>query len=150
MSRDKQITEARLHEALKRLLDGQGRHVKPKGRLTLNKVNIEAQLGNSYVHKFPDFVVHAKTLIEQFNHNRENSMMIGLDIEMGMQVSEIDKLKSELNRERTLKDKYRRERDNAIKARSLLEQSYSELVKRVVDLQNERQVREYVVSRMER
>lgn len=150
MIRSKQVTEARLHEALQRLLDGQGRHVKPKGRLTLNKVNTEAQLGNSYVHKFPDFVVHARPLIEKFNHNRERSMTIGLDIEVGTPLSEVDKLKSELQRERSLKEKYRRERDNAIQARSLLEQEYSRLVRRVAGLQEDIQIREYVVTPMER
>ena len=146
----RQITEARLHEALQRLLDGQGRYVKPKGRLTLNKVNTEAQLGNSYVHKFPEFVAHARPLIEQCNHNREKAMATGLDIDIGSQLSEIDKLKSELQRERALKEKYRRERDNAIQARSLLEQDYSELIKRLAELQDERQIREYVVTPMKR
>lgn len=148
MSRSKQATEARLHEALQRLLNGQGRNVQPKGRLTLNKINTEAQLGNSYVHKFPDFVTHAKPLIESFNNDRERAMSIGLDIEVGTSLSELDRVKSELKRERILKEKYRRERDNAIKARSLLEQSYSNLVKRVADLQEERLVREYVVTPM--
>jgi hypothetical protein len=150
MSRDKQITEARLHEALQRLLDGQQRHIKKNGRLTLNKINMEAQLGNSYIHKFPDFVEYAKPLIEKFNENRERLMIVGLDIEINTSLSEVDRLKSELQRERALKQKYRKDRDNAIQARSLLEQAYSELVKRVADLQDERQVREYVVSPIKR
>lgn len=150
MSRGKQVTEARLHEALQRLLKGQGWHVQSKGRLTLNKINTEAQLGNSYVHKFPDFVAHARPLLESFNHNREKSMALGLSVEINTPLSEIDKLKSELQRERALKEKYRKERDNAIRARSLLEQEYSKIIKRVADLQEERQVSEYVVTPMER
>lgn len=150
MSRDKQITEARLYEALQRLLDGQQRHVKRNGRLTLNKINTEAQLGNSYIHKFSDFVEHAKPLIKKYNDKRERLMVVGLDIEINTSLSEVDKLKSELQRERALKQKYRKERDNALQARSLLEQAYSELVKRVADLQDERQVHEYVVSPIKR
>jgi hypothetical protein len=150
MSRDKLITEARLQDALKRLLNGQQRHVKKNGRLTLNKINSEAQLGNSYIHKFPDFVDHAKPSIKKFNDNRERLMVDGLDIEINTSISEIDKLKAELQRERALKLKYRLERDNAIKAKKLLELGYSELAKRVVELQEEHQVREYVVSSIKR
>lgn len=149
MNRGKDITEARLHEALQRLLAGEGRHVKQKGRMTLNKVNSEATLSNSYVHKFPDFVAYARPLIEEFNKNREKSLTIGFNIESGELLPEVDRLKSELKRERTLKEKYRRERDNAIQARSLLEKEYVELVKRTVDLQEDRQSREHIIIPME-
>lgn len=48
MSRDRRITESRLHAALDRLLKNKPIKVKASGKLTPNKINNEAGLGNSY------------------------------------------------------------------------------------------------------
>lgn len=146
MSRDKNLTESRLNEALERLLKGLQCHVKAKGKLTLNKINNEALLGNSYIHKFPDFVAYAKPLIHEYNLNRDSFVSTGLDVDMKESFSEIDQLKFELARERKLKDKYRLERDNAIEARKQLDELHSTLMFRVYELQDELQGYKLVVT----
>lgn len=132
-----EITEARLHEALKRLLANQPVRVKVSGKLTLNKINKEAGLGNSYIHKFPAFVEYAKPLINEYNLTRDKAITNGLSIEVIAPLSETEKLKSELAREKRLKEKYRLERDNAITARKLLDEKYSKLMFRAFELQND-------------
>ncbi len=133
------LTESRLHEALNRLLEGKPRNVKAKGRLTLNRVNNEAKLGNSYVHKFTDFVDHAKPIIDEYNEKHDKAMASGLDIEIGASLSEIDTLRAKLKKTEALKNRYRTERDNAIAARKVVEGKYSELLFRVYDLQEDLQ-----------
>jgi hypothetical protein len=127
--------EGLLSNAMQRLLDGKPLKVKAKGKLTLNRINNEAGFGNSYIHKFKSFVAYVKPLIEEFNLNREKAMLTGLDMEVGVQLSEIDTLKSKLKKAEALKDKYRRERDDAIEARKIMEHKYSELMFRTYDLQ---------------
>ncbi|EDM64706.1 hypothetical protein PE36_22625, partial [Moritella sp. PE36] len=55
LTETQKLTEARLRDALQRLLDGVPTKTKAAGLLTLNKVNKEAGLGHSYIHKFTDF-----------------------------------------------------------------------------------------------
>ena len=129
--------EGLLVNAFQRLLDGKPLHVKATGKLTLNRINNEARLGNSYVHKFKDFVTYAKPIIDEYNLNRDKAMTTGLDIELDVPLPEIDKLKQELKKANELKDKYRLERNNAIKARKLLEDENSKLLFRVFELQQE-------------
>ncbi|OCH68730.1 hypothetical protein [Vibrio splendidus] len=136
MSRDRNLTESMLYEALDRLLQGQPTRVKPKGKLTLNKVNNEAGLGNSYVHKFPDFVTHAKPIIDNYNNNRQKLLEEGLSVEEVV-VSEIDQLKSEKLREQRLKEKYKQQRDDAITAKKDLEVINNTLMFRLYELQEE-------------
>lgn len=129
--------EGLLVNAFQRLLDGKQLHVKATGKLTLNRINNEAQLGNSYVHKFKEFVAYAKPVIDEFNLNRDKAMITGLDIEIDVPLSEIDKLKAQLKKAEELKDKYRVERNNAIEARKQLEAENATLRFRVFDLQQE-------------
>ena len=136
MSRSRNLTESKLHEALNRLLQGQHKRVKFKGKLTLNKVNNEAGLGNSYVHKFPDFVEYAKPVIEDYNNNWQQSMEEGISVDE-VPVSEFDKLKSEKLREKNLKEKYKQERDDAVKAKVELEAINNTLMFRLYELQEE-------------
>lgn len=144
MTRSLTLTESRLNEALERLLKGKPRNVKTTGKLTLNKINNEAELGNSYIHKFPKFLAYAKPLIDEYNLNRDKSIVTGLDV--GTPLSEMDRLKARLIRERKLKEKYRLERDNAIKARKLLESQLSKLAYRVYELQEDKLNNEIVVT----
>jgi hypothetical protein len=137
MSRDRVLTESRLHEALNRLLDGKPRLVKAHGKLTLNKVNNEANLGNSYVHKFPDFVEHAKPIIAEYNEKHDKAMASGLDIEIGVSLSDSEIQRAKFNKVEALKEKYKAERDNAIAARKIVEGKYSELMFRCYELQVE-------------
>lgn len=140
--------EGLLVNAFQRLLDGKPLHVKATGKLTLNKINNEAQLGNSYVHKFKEFVAYAKPVIDEFNLNRDKAMITGLDIELDVPLSEIDKLKAQLKKAEELKDKYRVERNNAIEARKQLEAENATLLYRVFDLQQELLEQNSVVTPM--
>ncbi|OBU22355.1 hypothetical protein [Photobacterium aquimaris] len=129
--------EGLLVNAFQRLLDGKPLHVKATGKLTLNRINNEAQLGNSYVHKFKEFVAYAKPVIDEYNLNRDKAMTTGLDIELDVPLSEFDRLKLQLKKANELKDKYRIQRDNAIEARKQLEAENARLRFRVFDLQQE-------------
>ncbi|MGF1701445.1 hypothetical protein L4D09_14195 [Photobacterium makurazakiensis] len=129
--------EGLLVNAFQRLLDGKPLHVKATGKLTLNRINNEAQLGNSYVHKFKEFVAYAKPVIDEYNLNRDKAMTAGLDIELDVPLSDLDGLKHKLKKADELKDKYRVQRDNAIEARKQLEAENARLRFRVFDLQQE-------------
>ncbi|PSW11451.1 hypothetical protein C9J01_15970 [Photobacterium rosenbergii] len=129
--------EGLLVNAFQRLLDGKPLHVKATGKLTLNRINNEAQLGNSYVHKFKEFVAYAKPVIDEYNLNRDKAMTTGLDIELDVPLSELDGLKHQLKKANELKDKYRVQRNNAIEARKQLEAENARLRFRVFDLQQE-------------
>lgn len=129
--------EGLLVNAFQRLLDGKPLHVKPTGKLTLNRINNEAQLGNSYVHKFKEFVAYSKPVIDEYNLNRDKAMTTGLDIELDVPLSEFDRLKHELKKANELKDKYRVQRNNAVEARKQLEAENARLRFRVFDLQQE-------------
>lgn len=138
--------EALLVNAFQRLLDGKPLHVKAKGKLTLNRINNEAQFGNSYVHKFKEFVAYAKPVIDEYNINRDKAMVTGLDIELDVPLSELDRLKHELKKSNELKDKYRVQRNNAVEARKQLEAENARLRFRVFDLQQELLVENSVVA----
>lgn len=129
--------EGLLVNAFQRLLDGKPIHVKAAGKLTLNRINNEAQLGNSYVHKFKAFVAYAKPVIDEYNLNRDKAMITGLDIELDVLLPELDRLKQELKKANELKDKYRVQRNNAVEARKQLEAENARLRFRVFDLQQE-------------
>ena len=151
MSSSKELTEGRLIEALERLLKGIPRNVKAKGKLTLNKINNEAKLGNSYVHKFPDFVAYAKPLIDEYNQNRDKAMTTGLDVEINdVELDEVDKLKTQLRKALELKDRYRLERDNAVEARQQLEHKYSELMFHAHELQEDLNNRSNIVMHLKK
>ena len=146
MSGVKTLTEGRLYAALKRLLDGKPIHVKAKGKLTLNKINNEAKLGHSYVHKFPNFVADSTPKIDKYNFDRDKAMVTGLDIEIGAPLSEVDSLRAKLNKAEEQNKKYRLERDNANAARKEVEAKYAELLYRTYELQEEVQSHRKVVT----
>ncbi|EOK5755740.1 hypothetical protein ACM6XL_002686 [Vibrio vulnificus] len=130
--------EEKLKKALERLQAGKPVRTKAKGRLTLNKINNEAGLGRSYIHKFKDFVENvANPAIEKYNgvlDNPEQSEQMASGSE---DMSELDKLRAELNRERELKVEYRRERDEAIAINTELETLNKSLMFRVYELQEQ-------------
>ena len=129
-------TEARLHAALKRLLEGKPQRVKNNGKLSLNRINNEAGLGHSYIHKFEDFVRDiASPAIESFNKTYDPS-----HVELESQsapLTEVEKLKAKLKKEKALKEKYRKERDDAIASCKELEKHNSTLMYRAFELQDE-------------
>ncbi|EGR0412163.1 hypothetical protein GWZ53_12985 [Vibrio cholerae] len=136
--------EEKLKKALERLQAGKPVRTKAKGRLTLNKINNEAGLGRSYIHKFKDFVENvANPAIEKYNaslddpeqsEQSEQSEQMASGAE---DMSELDKLRAELNRERELKVEYRRERDEAIAINTELETLNKSLMFRVYELQEQ-------------
>jgi hypothetical protein len=131
----KVITEARLEEALERLLSGSPVRVKPEGTLTLNKVNKEAGLSHSYVHKFKEFVERATPKIDAFNKTKKQAFE-GANLG-GVTLTETEKLKADLKREKALKEKYRSERDDAKTAQKEMEALNATLMFRLYELQEE-------------
>lgn len=133
----KLVTEGRLRAALQRLLDGKPERIKKIGKLSLNKINNEAGLGHSYIHKFEDFVENeAKPAIEAYNSNYDP---LAEQLKSGTteSLSDMDKLRTKLKKEVALKEKYRKELGDADIARKLLEKQISTLMFRVYELQDE-------------
>lgn len=129
--------EEKFIRALERLQAGKPVRTKAKGRLTLNKINNEAGLGRSYIHKFKDFVENvANPAIEKYNAALDDPEQ-SEQMASGSEMSEHDKLRAELNRERELKVEYRRERDEAIAINTKLETLNKSLMFRVYELQQE-------------
>lgn len=130
--------EEKLQAALCRLQNGKPLRTKAKGRLTLNKINNEAGLGRSYIHKFQDFVKNvANPAIEAYNDRldeHEQSLQMATESE---EMSEIDKLRAELNLEKELKVGYRRERDEALAINTALETLNKSLMFRIYELQEQ-------------
>ncbi|MDF4568526.1 hypothetical protein P3596_19625 [Vibrio parahaemolyticus] len=133
--------EEKLKKALERLQAGNPVRTKAKGRLTLNKINNEAGLGRSYIHKFKDFVENvANPAIEKYNASLDDPEQSEQSEQMASgaeDMSELDKLRAELNRERELKVEYRRERDEAIAINTELETLNKSLMFRVYELQEQ-------------
>jgi len=132
---DRKVTEARLEESLQRLLNNSPIRTKLGGRLSLNKINNEAGLGHSYVHKFDAFVTRATPLINEYNKNKESSTN---DLQLNQNdLTDIEKLKIGFKKEKALKEKYRKERNDAIEKQKNLEGLNSTLMFRLYELQAE-------------
>lgn len=132
-----EVTEGRLRAALQRLLDGKPERIKKVGKLSLNKINNEAGLGHSYIHKFKDFVENeAKPAIEEFNKNYDPLVEV-LKSEVTEDLSEVEKLRAKLKKEKALKDQYRNELDEVKQVNKMLEQQNSSLMFRLYELQEE-------------
>ncbi|MDE9383457.1 hypothetical protein PZ937_21965 [Vibrio alginolyticus] len=130
--------EEKLHKALVRLQNGKPLRTKAKGRLTLNKINNEAGLGRSYIHKFKEFVDKvANPAIETYNEMLDNPKSSEVDKLITEDTSEIDKLKDELRKQIELKEGYRTERDEALAINDELEALNKSLMFRVYELQQE-------------
>lgn len=136
MTGKREITEVRLREALQRLLDGKPKKTKASGSITLNKINNEAGLGNSYIHKFPEFVAEVTPVIEKCNRERRKVLAGGIDL-TEVELSAQERSRLEQLRERGLKDRYRQERDDARKAKVELEALNNTLMFKVYELQEE-------------
>jgi hypothetical protein len=137
------VTEGRLRAALERLLNREGERVRKAGKLSLNKVNDEAGLGHSYIHKFKDFINdEANPAIEIYN---ANYVPLSDELEIDSEdLTEVDNLKTKLKKEIALKERYRHERDDALAAKKLLEAENSKLMFRVYEQQDELRVHKVV------
>lgn len=130
--------EGKLHKALTRLQNGKPLRTKAKGRLTLNKINNEAGLGRSYIHKFKEFVDNvANPAIEAYNEILDTPKSSEIDKASTENMSEIDRLKDELRKQIELKEGYRTERDEALATNDELEVLNKSLMFRVYELQQE-------------
>ncbi|ELQ2335673.1 hypothetical protein QTG64_004417 [Vibrio vulnificus] len=130
--------EEKLHKALVRLQNGKPLRTKAKGRLTLNKINNEAGLGRSYIHKFKEFVDNVvNPAIEAYNEALDTPKPSETDKASTEDMSEIDRLKDELKKQIELKEAYRMERDEVLATNDELEVLNKSLMFRVYELQQE-------------
>ncbi|HCE1261403.1 TPA: hypothetical protein NJ132_000382 [Vibrio parahaemolyticus] len=137
----------RFQSALERLLDGKPERVKASGRLTLNKINREAGFGQSYIHKFKKFIEEiANPAIKKYNRELDNPQSPQKETSEQGDMSEIDKLRAELEREKELKDKYRKELNDVKKINKELETLNKSLMFRVYELQEEFGERVYEIA----
>ena len=133
----REVTEGRLRSALHRLLNGEPTRIKPGGKLSLNKVNREAGVGPSYIHKFKEFVQkEANPAIESFNANFD-PLKRKLDLDKDERSTETEKLKKKLKKEKMLKEQYRKELDEFKLINKKLEHQNSSLMFRIYELQEE-------------
>lgn len=133
--------EEKLNKALERLLAGKPLRTKAKGKLTLNKINVEAGLGRSYIHKFKKFIDDvAEDAIENYN-NPEKPELGTQDLSEHIidaeDISEIEKLREELKHQINLKEDYRKERNELLAINDELEVLNKSLMFRVYELQQE-------------
>lgn len=132
-----EVTEGRLRAALQRLLDGKPERIKKVGKLSLNKINNEAGLGHSYIHKFKDFVNNEATpAIGEFNKNYD-PLAEKLKSDEAEDLSEVGKLKAKLKKEKAFKERYRSELDELKQINRMLEHQNSSLMFRVHELQED-------------
>ncbi|MCK8077654.1 hypothetical protein MSG34_15930 [Vibrio sp. 1CM2L] len=137
----------KFQSALDRLLDSKPERVKASGRLTLNKINREAGFAQSYIHKFKTFIKEiANPAIENYNRELDNSQSHQKEISKQGDISQIDKLRTELEREKELKDKYRKELNDVKNINKELETLNKSLMFRVYDLQEEFGERVYEIA----
>lgn len=130
---------ARLNNALERLINGKPERVNQKGILTLNRINKEAGFSTSYIHheKFSDWVTDfGNPAIKTFNAEYDP---LKFELEgTAENLSEVEKLKEELKKQRRLKDEYRQARDDAILSKKEVEKLANDLMFRVYELQEEK------------
>ena len=132
----KQITEARLRAALQRLLDGKPDNVKASAKLTLNRINNEAKLSASYIHKFPEFVKEAELAIAAYGSEHGDTYVEGL-VENKVDDSPTGQLKRKLKTETNLKNTYKQQRDDFKALADILVEKEASLMFRVFELQEE-------------
>ena len=127
--------EQRLEDALERILIGKPERVKLTGKLTLNKINKEAGLGHSYIHKFPDFVAKTIPVIDKYNE-KKRPLDDGEQNFKDAGLCYVEKIRGELNREIKLKEKYYKEKKDLNLKLKELEIQNNTLMYRVFELQN--------------
>lgn len=133
----RELTEGRLRAALQRLLDGKPERLGKIGKLSLNKINNEAGLSHSYIHKFENFVKYeANPAIEAYNSNYD-PLAEQLKSDTPESLSDTDKLRTKLQKEVALKEKYRKALGDSEAERKLMEKQISTLMFRVYELQDE-------------
>lgn len=96
-------------------ISGKPQNVSPSGKLTFNKINNEAGLGNSYIHKFKYFIENeANPAIESFNANY--APVKAKLLQNKQNLTEKEKHKASLKKEIKLKEQYRQERGRLVKS----------------------------------
>lgn len=99
------ITEARLNQALERLTQGEPENTKPDGKINLKRINDEAGLSSGSIYYYPEFVEKARSVIAEIkSNNNKNNYTVNQ--------GELAKLRSERDKQKQLKVKYRDQRDS--------------------------------------
>lgn len=98
------ITEARLSQALERLVQGEPKNTKPDGRINLKRINDEAGLSSGSIYYYKEFIEKAREVIAELkSSNNKNNYSINQ--------GELAKLRSERDKQKELKIRYRDQRD---------------------------------------
>ena len=97
------VTEEKLNQALDRLLQGVPQNTKPDGKINLKRINDEAKLSSGSIYYYKEFLEKARKIIAdlKFSNNKHYSPNKG----------EIARLRSEREKQKELKVKYRDQRD---------------------------------------
>ncbi|MGE6416208.1 hypothetical protein ACQKDY_00535 [Alteromonas macleodii] len=95
-----------LEDALDRLVRGKPINTPNDGRISINRIREEARLGSGSVYYYKDFIAKAKKVIEE----NKTTLREGAQVS---ELSDIQRLRKERDKERELKKKYKDELDEA-------------------------------------
>jgi len=98
------ITEARLNQALERLVQGEPEKTKPDGKINLKRINDEAGLSSGSIYYYKEFIEKARDVIAELKRSNNKS---NYSINRG----ELAKLRSQRDKQKELKIRYRDQRD---------------------------------------
>ncbi|TVP14811.1 MULTISPECIES: hypothetical protein [Shewanella] len=104
-----QITEQRLRNALRRLLDGQPERTKADGKISLLRINKEAGCSQGLIYKYPEVIADARVAIK--HHIAKQKSQVGLESQSAGVAKEA-RLRAERDKQAELKHRYREQRDN--------------------------------------
>lgn len=104
-SNNSSITEIKLEQALERLLRGIPERTKPDGKISISRINSEAGLSVGSIYYYKEFLTKARSVISDLKSTKNtNSTSINK--------SDIARLRSERDKQKKLKIKYRDQRDS--------------------------------------
>lgn len=99
------ITEAKLEQALDRLLQGTPERTKPDGKISVSRINAEAGLSSGSIYYYKDFLTKARCVISDLKSSKNNNSI-------AINQSDLAKLRAERDKQKELKTKYRDQRNN--------------------------------------
>jgi len=131
------LTLIRLEQALERLLNGSPERTPNDGRVSLSRINQEAGLSSGGIYYYDEFVQKAKRAI----HERKLDNAVST---VASGKASVDKMRSQRDKERELKERYRSQRDEIkvfcdkiIAKNAQLEFSLFEALDKIEDLERE-------------
>lgn len=133
----KAITEAKLEQALERLVQGIPERTKPDGKISISRINSEAGLSSGSVYYYKNFLKKARSVISDIKSKQNSSSN-------AVSQSTLAKLRAERDKEKELKVKYRNQRDSIkkfadcfVQENAKLNFSLYEALSRIDQLENE-------------